>query len=107
MLWLIVAITREARRRMEIATQRAQREGTELPSQKFAYNKFAVQLEDNLQLNDFIEALRTGGRPLISLEDARRTVELFTAIYRSQRDGKPVRFPLKPEHGSDFDGRLR
>ena len=55
MLWLIVAITREARRRMEIATQRAQREGTELPSQKFAYNKFAVQLEDNLQLNDFIE----------------------------------------------------
>jgi N utilization substance protein B len=55
MLWLIVAITREARRRMEIATQRAEREGTELPSQKFAYNKFAVQLEDNLQLNDFIE----------------------------------------------------
>ena len=55
MLWLIVAITREARRRMEITTQRAQREGTELPSQKFAYNKFAVQLEDNLQLNDFIE----------------------------------------------------
>ncbi len=55
MLWLIVAITREARRRMEIAAQRAQREGTELPSQKFAYNKFAVQLEDNLQLNDFIE----------------------------------------------------
>ena len=47
MLWLIVAITREARRRMEIATQRAEREGTELPSQKFAYNKFAVQLEDN------------------------------------------------------------
>ena len=55
MLWLIVAITREARRRMEITTQRAQREGTEPPSQKFAYNKFAVQLEDNLQLNDFIE----------------------------------------------------
>ena len=55
MLWLIVAITREAHRRMEITTQRAEREGTELPSQKFAYNKFAVQLEDNLQLNDFIE----------------------------------------------------
>ena len=60
-----------------------------------------------VQLNDFIEALRTGRKPLISLEDARRTVELFTAIYRSQRDHKPVRFPLVPENGSDFDGRIR
>ena len=59
-----------------------------------------------VQLNDFIEALRTGGKPLISLEDARRTVELFTAIYRSQRDKKPIRFPLEPEYGTDFDGRL-
>ena len=58
-----------------------------------------------VQLNDFISALRGGTKPLISLEDARRTVELFTAIYRSQRDGRPVRFPLTPEHGSDFDGR--
>lgn len=56
MLWLIVSITREARRRMEIGIQRAQREGTEEPSQKFAYNKFAVQLEENKQLNDFIES---------------------------------------------------
>lgn len=60
-----------------------------------------------VQLKDFIEALREGRRPLISLEDARQTVELFTAIYRSQRDGKPVRFPLKPEYGTDYDGRLK
>ncbi len=59
-----------------------------------------------VQLNDFIEAIRIGRRPLISLEDARRTVELFTAIYRSQRDRKPIRFPLTAEHGNDFDGRL-
>lgn len=59
-----------------------------------------------VQLSDFIDALRTGRRPLISLEDARQTVELFTAIYRSQRDKKPVRFPLEPEYGKDFDGRL-
>ena len=60
-----------------------------------------------VQLMDFIGALRENRRPLISLEDARQTVELFTAIYRSQRDGKPVRFPLKPEYGSDYDGRLK
>ena len=60
-----------------------------------------------VQLKDFIDALREGRRPLISLRDARQTVELFTAIYRSQRDRKPIRFPLEPEHGNDFDGRIR
>jgi len=56
LLALIVAVTREARRRTEILTQRAEREGTEPPSDKFAYNKFAIQLEENRQLNDFLEA---------------------------------------------------
>ena len=56
LLLLIVAVTREERHRVEIATQRAQREGLEIPSQKFAYNKFAVQLEENKMLNDFMEA---------------------------------------------------
>jgi len=51
LLLLIVAVTREERHRVEIATQRAQREGLEVPSQKFAYNKFAVQLEENKMLN--------------------------------------------------------
>lgn len=56
LLAFIVAVTREERRRFEIGTQRAQREGAELPSQRFAYNRFAVQLEENKQLNDFLEA---------------------------------------------------
>nr|WP_314755159.1 transcription antitermination factor NusB [uncultured Prevotella sp.] len=54
LLALIVAITKEERLRVEVATQRAQREGAEIPSQKFAYNKFAVQLEENKMLNDFV-----------------------------------------------------
>jgi predicted dehydrogenase len=33
--------------------------------------------------------------PAITGEDGRRTVELFTAIYRATRDGKAVKFPLK------------
>ena len=56
LLLLIVDITREERHRIEIATQRAQREGTEVPSQKFVYNKFAVQLEENKMLNEFVES---------------------------------------------------
>ena len=55
MLYLIVAIMREERHRVDIATTRAEREGTEVPSQKFVFNKFAVQLEENKMLNAFVE----------------------------------------------------
>ncbi|MCR5076567.1 MAG: transcription antitermination factor NusB [Prevotella sp.] len=55
LLALIVSVTQEERHRVEIAANRAAREGTEAPSQRFAYNKFAVQLEENKQLNLFLE----------------------------------------------------
>ena len=55
LLGLIVAITQEERRRVDIATRRAEREGAETPSQRFAFNKFATQLEENKQLNLFME----------------------------------------------------
>lgn len=55
LLGLIVAITQEEQRRVDIATRRAEREGTETPSQRFAFNKFATQLEENKQLNLFME----------------------------------------------------
>lgn len=55
LLGLIVAITQEERRRVDIATRRAEREGSETPSQRFAFNKFATQLEENKQLNLFME----------------------------------------------------
>lgn len=55
LLGLIVAITQEERLRVDIATRRAEREGTETPSQRFAFNKFATQLEENKQLNLFME----------------------------------------------------
>ncbi|MEG1789721.1 MAG: Gfo/Idh/MocA family oxidoreductase, partial [Oscillospiraceae bacterium] len=49
------------------------------------------------QLQDFIDALREGRAPLISLADGRRTVELISAIYRSQASDKPIKFPLLPD----------
>ena len=55
LLALIVAITKESRRYLEIAQAKAKREGTPMPSQKFAYNRFALQLEENKMLNDFLE----------------------------------------------------
>ncbi len=59
------------------------------------------------QIEDFLFALKNNQEPLVTGEDGRRTVELFTAIYRSTRDNKPVKFPLKPESDKlDMDGRL-
>ncbi|HEY3372418.1 MAG TPA: Gfo/Idh/MocA family oxidoreductase [Prolixibacteraceae bacterium] len=60
------------------------------------------------QLEDFADAILNDHPPLVTAEEGRKTVELFTGIYRSQRDGKPVKFPLQPEYDrEDMDGRLR
>ena len=56
LLALIVSITQEERHRVEIAANRASREGTEAPSSRLVNNKFAVQLEENKQLNLFMES---------------------------------------------------
>lgn len=47
------------------------------------------------QLKDFLGAIRDNRGPLITLQDGRRTVELFSAIYRSTLSRQMVRFPLK------------
>jgi predicted dehydrogenase len=59
------------------------------------------------QIEDFLHAIENNTEPLVTGEDGRRTVELFTAIYRSTRDNKPVKFPLQPENKEDMDGRLK
>ena len=57
----------------------------------------------NIRLKILLHAIRNDREPSVNGQDGRRTVELFTAIYRSTRDNAPVKFPLKPEPG--FDGR--
>ena len=59
LLALIVGITQESRRHLEVAQSRAKREGTEMPSQKFSDNRFAMQLESNKMLNEFMENQKT------------------------------------------------
>jgi predicted dehydrogenase len=44
------------------------------------------------------EALVGGGPLPVSLEDARRSLELVTAWYRSSRTGAPEALPLAPDH---------
>lgn len=47
-----------------------------------------------LQVSDFLRSVLAGRPPAVTAADGRRVVELFTAIYRATRDGRPVRFPV-------------
>lgn len=55
------------------------------------------------QIEDFLSAIKENREPYVNGEAGRKTVELFTAIYRSTRDNKVIKFPLTPEQG--LDGR--
>jgi UDP-N-acetyl-2-amino-2-deoxyglucuronate dehydrogenase len=70
----------------------------ELPNQMEYYH------ERNIE--DFLQSIIEGRKPMITGEEGRVTVEIFTAIYRSARDGIAIKWPLNPEGRSDYDGRI-
>ena len=55
LLSLIVAVSREAHLHYAVEVARARREGKDVPSGKFANNRFAMQLEENKQLCEYME----------------------------------------------------
>ena len=79
LLALIVGITHESRRFLEVAQSKAKREGTKMPSQKFAYNRFAMQLEENKMLNDLLETKKLNWN-----DEPELLKKLFTQISESQ-----------------------
>ncbi|MCH5306697.1 MAG: transcription antitermination factor NusB [Prevotella sp.] len=79
LLALIVAITQEARRHLEVAQLRAQRERKPMPSQRFAYNRFALQLEGNKMLNDFMESQKKNWN-----DESEFLKKIYTQITESQ-----------------------
>ena len=79
LLALIVGITQESRRHLEVAQSRAKREGTAMPSQRFAYNRFALQLEENHMLNDFMESQKKSWN-----DEPEFLKNIFTQISESQ-----------------------
>ena len=50
------------------------------------------------QFELFHQALESGGEPPVTLEDARRSLELITASYHSARTNRPVTLPLQASH---------
>jgi len=47
-----------------------------------------------LQIQDFLQAILEERSPLLSGAEGRTVVALFTAIYRFQREHRPIPFPL-------------
>jgi predicted dehydrogenase len=54
------------------------------------------------QIEDYLDSIRNGTEPFVTGIDGRRTVELFSAIYRSTRDNMPVKFPLVHEPSNHY-----
>ena len=54
----------------------------------------AIEYYHQLQIEDFLLAVIEDRPPLVTGRDGLRTVEIFTAIYRSQRLKKPVKLPV-------------
>ena len=50
-----------------------------------------------LQIQDFLQAVRDDRPPLVTGEEGRIVVAMFTAIYRSRRERRPIKFPLAAE----------
>ncbi len=50
-----------------------------------------------LQIQDFAQAIRDDRKPLVSGEEGRVVVEMFTAIYRSQQERRPIALPIAAE----------
>jgi predicted dehydrogenase len=47
-----------------------------------------------LQIRDFLRAILEDRPPAVTGEDGRLVVAMFTAIYRSSRESRPIAFPL-------------
>ncbi len=49
------------------------------------------------QIRDFLRAILEGRAPAVTAEDGREVVAMFTAIYRSARERRPITFPVLVE----------
>jgi UDP-N-acetyl-2-amino-2-deoxyglucuronate dehydrogenase len=55
-------------------------------------------------IEDFLDALQSGRKPAISIEECRKTLQVTTAIYKSAMTGQVVQLPI--ERGDPFYDQL-
>lgn len=47
------------------------------------------------QIKDFVDAVQKGEQPLVDAREGRKTVEIFTGIYRATETNSVIKFPIK------------
>ncbi|MEE0419949.1 MAG: Gfo/Idh/MocA family oxidoreductase [Lachnospiraceae bacterium] len=55
---------------------------------------------------DMIDAIQTDRKPYVDAYAGKNALELVLAIYKSQKEGKPVKFPLEDFASSDMQGEF-
>lgn len=60
----------------------------------------------SLLYTDVIDAINTGRNPYVDGNAGKRALELVLAIYKSQKEGKPVKLPLKDFASGDMKGEF-
>ena len=68
--------------------------GWQEEDRRFAASVDTMTYYHRLQIEDFIQSILEDRAPMITGEEGRKSVELFQVVYRSQREHRPVQFPL-------------
>ena len=55
---------------------------------------------------DFIDSIENNRKPYVDLYVGKRVIEIVLAIYKSQKTGLPVKFPLKEFATVDMTGEF-
>lgn len=63
--------------------------------EEFFFSVDFMHYYHQLQIEDFLKAVIEGRKPLVDGREGRKTVELINAIYRSTKENRPIKFPLK------------
>jgi UDP-N-acetyl-2-amino-2-deoxyglucuronate dehydrogenase len=72
---------------------------------KFFKEINANEYYHQLQVQDFLKSIIEDVKPMVTGEEGRKTVEIFTGIYLSKKLNKPVKFPLNANNaGEDYHG---
>ncbi len=98
-LELVSPTSEEERAREELLEEQKRREELREQRKKEDVGTVVTSLDMHHTpvIEDFVRAIRSGTDPFVDGREARRSVELITAIYRSAREGsRPVR--LDPAH---------
>lgn len=75
---------------------------------KFAENPPNVYGYGHIPLyKDVIKSIKNKHRPYIDAEDGRRALELVLAIYKSAKEGKPVKLPLYDFSTTEMHGNFK